>query len=220
LRLGEGARAVLLVHERASRLTGPRDVDLAALAPEDAVPPPWGAAVVELLAREAPRGVSPEEPLTSPAPSESGLVRLALGEGTPGASSTLGELAWRCDEAAPCGRTVELRASGTSARVLWRGAGEPGLRYDGPELELGETYELRVGERTYRVETGAPPPLRPLLATMADWPLPEQMSVVAALHLLSGSRAAAVATLRRTLVELHGRSQDVERLLTAYGAGR
>lgn len=220
LRLAEGAHAVVLVQERASRLDGPGDFDVYGQAPEDAVPAPWAAAIVDVLRHEPPRPVPPEEPLTAPAPSESGVVRLTVGEGTPGASNTLGELTWRCDGAAPCGRTIELRASGTNARVLWRGSGDPGLRYDGPDLEVGETYELRMGDRTYRVETMAPPPVLPLLRQIGTWPLPEQMSVVAAIHRWNGSRSAAVATLRRTLIELHGRDADTRALLTAYGVER
>lgn len=220
LRLGEGARAVVLVQERASRLEGPGDFDVYERAPEDALPPAWGATLIEILRRDPPRAVPPEEPLLAPAPSESGVIRLPVGEGTPGASSTLGELRWRCDGATPCGRTLELRATGTNARVLWRGSGDPGVRYDGPNLEVGETYELRMGDRTYRVETMPPPPLRPLLATMADWPLPEQMSVVAAIHRWNGSRAGAAAALQRTHIELHGRSADAQALLDAYGLPR
>lgn len=220
LRLAAGARAVVLVKERASRLTEPGEVDVYTLQPEAAVAAPWAAALVEILGHEPPRAVSPEEPLLAPAPSEAGLVRLAVGEGTPGASSTLGDIVWRCEGAVGCGRTVELRASGTNARVLWRGSGEGRVHYDGPELERGETYELRLGEHAYRVETLPPPPVRDLLVTMQDLSLPEQMSVVAAIHRWAGSRAAAVATLRRTLVELHGRDRDTQALLEAYGVPR
>ncbi|MCA9607941.1 MAG: hypothetical protein KC619_20165 [Myxococcales bacterium] len=220
LRLADGARAVVLVQERPSRLEGPGDFDVYERAPEDAVPASWATAIVDVLEHDPPRGVPPEEPLSAPAPSETGVIRLTIGEGTPGASSTLGELTWRCDGAGPCGRTIELRATGTNARVLWRGSGDPGVRYDGPDLEVGETYELRVGDHTYRVETLPPPPVLPLLRAMADWPLQEQMSVVAAVHLWNGSRASAAATLRRTLIELHGRDPETEALLGAYGLAR
>ncbi|MBX3273227.1 MAG: hypothetical protein KF729_23380 [Sandaracinaceae bacterium] len=217
LRLGDGARAVVLVGERPSRALGPRELDVFTSMPEDAVPAPWAAALLEILRRDLPRDLSPEEPLRAPRPSEDGLVRLVVGEGVPGASSTLGELEWQCDATVGCARAVELRASGTSERVLWRGHGERRVRYAGPDLERGQTYSLRVGERSYRVETLDPPPLLPLLRATAGWPAPEQMSVVAAVHLLYGSRAAASATLVRTRVEVQGLDPAAEALLRAYG---
>ncbi len=216
LRLAEGARVVVLVKERPSRLEGPTVLRPSELQPEAIVAEPWARALVEILASAAPRQVPPEEPLQAPGPSEDGLVRLTVGEGVPGASNTLGTIAWRCS--GECGRTVELRIEGTQPRVLWRGTGSGSVRYDGPDLELGETYQLRLGERRYRVETVAAPNLRPLLVQMASWPLADQMSVVAAVHRWNGSRAAALNTLRSARLEPRGRDPDLARLLAAYGA--
>jgi len=214
LSLATGARAVVLAKERPSRLEGPRDVRADELQPESAVAPAWAAALEEILASEAPRAVPPEEELQAPGPSEDGLIRLTVGEGMPGASNTLGTVRWACSS--ECGRTVELRANGPRPRVLWRGTGSGSVAYDGPDLELGESYELRLGERIYQVETVPAPNLRPLLMEMARWPIPEQMSVIAAIHRWNGSRAAALNTLRSAQVESRGRV--LSDLLQAYGA--
>jgi hypothetical protein len=214
LRLGEDARAVVLVKERPSRLEGPGEVDVYERQPEARIPSPAARTVLEALAAEPPAAVPPDEPLLSPAPSEPGVVRLMVGEGVPGASAKLPRVAWRCET--DCGRTVELRAQGSNERVLWRTTGARAVDYDGPDLEAGRTYELRVGDRTYRVRTRPPPDLRELLSAMADWPLHEQMSVVAAVHRWAGSRAAAVEALRRARIESPG-DRDVPSLLEAYG---
>ena len=214
LRLREGARAVVLFDERASRISGPRDVQISTLAPEAVVAPPWARPLIEGLSEEPP-GIGSEERLRTPAPTSAGLVRLRVGEGVPGASSGLGPVAWTCD--GECGRTVELRDD--DGHVLWRETGVGSVRYAGPELEPNETYQLRVGEQSYRVETTPPNDLRPLLTQTRGWPLAEQMSVIAAAHLVTGSRAAAVATLFRASVEQQGHDQDILALLVAYGVG-
>lgn len=216
LRLLEGARAVVLVKERASRLVGPREVDVYELQPEAVTPSPWAAALEEILRRDAPGAAPREEPLLAPAPTAPQEIDLVVGEGLPGASNTLGVIEWACER--ECGRTVQLRNEGANADVLWRATGDRRVRYDGPALEPGRTYELSLGERAYHVRTAAAPSLRPLLASMSDWPLVEQMSVIAAIHRWSGSRAAAVAALQRTHIERHRVDVDVRALLSAYGA--
>ena len=219
LSIGEDARVIVLVKERPSRLDGPREIDPYTLQPEALAPEAWAEMLVGILAADPPREVPPEEPLYAPAPSEDGLVRLFVGEGLPGASTTIGRIAWRCAEAGPCARTLELRAQGTNERVVWRGNGEPGVRYEGPDLEPGETYQLRVGEREYRIETSRPPDLRPLLAAMRGWSLADRMAVVAAVHRWNGSRAAAAETLRRGVGMDTARSDaQLRELLEAYGA--
>jgi len=214
LRLGEGAVAVVLVKERPTRLEGPREVDPYELQPESDVPAPWAAAVIDRLSNDPPEPIGPEETLLTPAPNADGTVHLLVGEGVPGASETLGIIAWRCDDG--CGRTLELRALGSRERVIWRGNGEGRVRYDGPALEAGERYELVVGEQRYPIETEPPTDLRPLLASMRGWPLPETMSVIAAVHRWGGSRAAAVAVTVRTVIERHGADEDANRLRAAY----
>jgi len=214
LRLAEGARAVVLVQERPSRLEGPAEIDVYEHQPDGAVPSPAGRAVIDALAAEPPAAVPPDEPLLSPAPSETGVVRLLVGEGIPGAGASLPDVEWRCEE--DCGRTVELREQGRSERVLWRGTGSRAVEYEGPDLEAGTAYELRVGERAYRVETRAPTDLRELLGATGDWPLHERMSVVAAVHRWGGSRAAAARTLRRARIEAPA-NEGIRRLLQAYG---
>ncbi|HJL15137.1 MAG TPA: hypothetical protein RMH99_05745 [Sandaracinaceae bacterium LLY-WYZ-13_1] len=214
LHLGADARAVVLVQERPSRLEGPAEVDVYDRQPEDSVPSPSAQAVIDALAA-SPGDVAPEEPLLSPAPSERGVIRLWVGEGMPGASADLPDVRWRCDE--DCGRTVTLRESGRSANVLWRATGERTVAYDGPPLEPGQSYGLEVGDRSYRVETRRPPDVRVLLDATRGWPLAEQMSVIAAVQLRSGSRAAAVQTLWRSLIERPA-SEPLRRLLEAYDA--
>jgi len=214
LRLGDGAVAVVLVKERPTRLEGPREVDPYTLQPEAAVPAPWAAAVVERLSHDPPEPIPPEETLLTPAPNADGAIHLLVGEGVPGAGETLGTITWRCDEA--CGRTLELRVLGTRERVVWRGNGQRGVRYDGPPLEAGERYELVVGDQRYPIETEAPIDLRPLLASMRGWPLPEMMSVIAAVHRWGGSRAAACAVVDRTVIERNGADPDANALRAAY----
>ena len=215
LHLAEGARVVALVKELPLRLAGPGDVDVYEQQPEDVVPTEEAARIVAILSRPPPPSVPPAEPLLSPAPSETGLVRVLLGEGVPGASANLPPITWQCEQ--DCGRTIELRSADHTDRVLWRGMGERTVIYAGPELEPDRTYELRVGERTYRVETQRAQSYRELMARMQDWPLVESMSVVAALHVWGGSRSAAVALLQRTHIERLRADLDVMALLAAYG---
>jgi hypothetical protein len=215
LHLAEGARAVALVKELPVRLEGPADVDVYEHQPEDRVPTEEGARIVAILSRPPPPEVPPAERLLSPAPSETGVVRVLLGEGVPGASADLPPITWRCEQ--DCGRTVELRTADHTERVLWRGMGERTAIYAGPELEPDRTYELRVGDGTYRVETERASRYDELMGRMRGWPLAESMSVIAALHRWAGSRAAAVALLERTHIENMRTDQDVMALLAAYG---
>lgn len=215
LHLGEEARAVVLVKERPSRVEGPRELDVYSLQPEAVVATPEAAAIEALLEREPPRPVPPEETLLSPAPSEARLVRVWVGEGLPGASARLPDLAWRCDE--DCGRTATVRQLEPERRTVWRGSGDRAIDYDGPPLEPGHVYELVLGDVVYRLEAEAPPRLDALMAEMRGWPLAEQMSVLAALHRWGGSRAAAVIALLRAHVEAQRGDPAVRALLDAYG---
>lgn len=200
LELSEGARAVLLVKERASRVSTPGEVDPYALQPESPVPTAEAAALTRALAASGAEAPSPDEPLLAPTPNAGNLIRLVVGEGMPGASATVRRFAWRCDEGA-CGRTVALRQTAPVERMIWRGMSEREVAYEGPELEAGARYELTLGEHRYRVETMAPLRIGELLESMAGWPVAERLSVVAAVHVARGSRAAAVETIERGLMD-------------------
>ncbi|HBQ11910.1 MAG TPA: hypothetical protein DEF51_12425 [Myxococcales bacterium] len=215
LRLGEGARAVVLVKERASRLSGPSETDVYTLQPEAVVATSEAQGIEAMLAHDPPRAVPPETSLLSPAPSEARLVRVWVGEGVPGASARLPDIAWRCD--ADCGRTVTVRQVHPEPRTIWRGTGERAVDYDGPALVPGHRYELVLGEEVYRLEAAAAPRLDALMTSMRGWPLAEQMSVLAALHRWGGSRAAASMALLRAHIEAQRADPDIRALLADYG---
>lgn len=216
LRIADGARVVLLVKEHPSRITGPDEIDPYAFQPPRPTPTPEGAGVVDSITGEPPPALSPDEPLLEPAPTEGGLVRLIVGEGVPGASARIHRFAWRCED--DCGRTVELRQTQPVDRVIWRGNGERELDYEGPALEPGARYQLSLGEHTYRVEALQPRAMRELFTTMADWPEVDRTSVVAAIHLHRGSRAAAVQALRGSARHFP-RDPELRALLRQYRGG-
>ncbi|MGE0789669.1 MAG: hypothetical protein AB7S26_28610 [Sandaracinaceae bacterium] len=213
--LEAGARAVVLVKERASRLSGPSDTDPYVLQPQRNVPSEEARALVEILAGEPPPPAIAEAALYDPAPSTRDVVRLTVGEGMPGASSTIRRFAWRCGDDEGCGRTVELRRVAPEQGVLFRGNGARELAYEGPGLEAGARYELSIGEHRYRVETLPVISLRELMASIAEFPVVEQLAVLAAVHLYRGSRAAAVEVLQRGLMDRR-RDPELLRLIEIY----
>lgn len=213
LTLAAEARVVLLVKERASRVTGPDEIDPYAFQPARPTPTPQGAGVVDAITGDEPPALSPDEPLLEPTPSAGGIVRLIVGEGVPGAAARMRRFRWRCDD--DCGRTVELRQTQPIDRVVWRGNGERELAYDGPPLEANARYQLRLGEHTYQVEALQPRAMSEILGEMADWPDVDRASVVAAIHLYRGSRAGAVLALR-SHSEHAPRDAELRALLERY----
>ena len=214
LRVGAQALAIVIVKERASRIEGPAEIDPYTLQPEGGAPSPEAQAILEMLAEDAPEPVPPEEPLIRPAPNADSTIAIFLGAGAPGAIENLREVAWRCDAERACGQTVTLEDRGTT---LWRAQAERRVAYAGPQLEPGHTYTLRVGPRSYRLLTRRAVRWPRLYAALRQWPLDQRVAVFAALYRWSGSRAAAVESIRRARPHIDG--PDLAALRSAYGVG-